>query len=164
MRGLTAEDIRNIVNSYKNFERMTDIAKRYSLTRQRIWQVLKAAGVDTTKKGAMIKVICAYCGGEFKRIRCQVRKSKNNFCSNECYYAWLSDRSSNHEPWRHGMRIGRAVASKYLYLEPEYVVHHEDGNNRNNDVSNLKVFKNSKDHLLYHRGFNTKPIWEGTTA
>lgn len=32
------------------------------------------------------------------------------------------------------------------------VVHHVDGNTRNNDVSNLKVFKSNGDHMKDHHG------------
>lgn len=162
MRGLTAEDTRNIVDSYQNLVRMKDLATRYNLTRQRIWQVLKAAGVDTAKKGG-IDVACAWCDKEFKKPRCQVRQRKRCFCSNDCYYAWLAKRSAGFEPWRHGMRIARSLVSEYFILESGYVVHHEDGNNQNNDLSNLRVFESHGDHLRYHRGFGTKPLWDGST-
>lgn len=159
MRGLTQEDKDDIVESWQNLVRMTDIAKQYDLSRQRIWQVLNAAGVDTSK--GKIIVTCDECGKEFERHKGQVRKRRRCFCSNDCYYIWLAGRSADYKPWRHGMRIARRVASEWFTLKQKNVVHHEDGNNKNNNLDNLKAFRNQADHLRYHRGFNVQPIWEG---
>lgn len=47
----------------------------------------------------------------------------------------------------------RLVMERMLgrYLRPEEVVHHKDGNKKNNDITNLVLFKNSNDHLEHHR-------------
>lgn len=37
-------------------------------------------------------------------------------------------------------------------LKDEEVVHHIDGNRRNNDPVNLMVFATNSDHVLYHKG------------
>jgi hypothetical protein len=36
------------------------------------------------------------------------------------------------------------------YLKPEEVVHHIDGNTHNDEISNLKVFKNNSEHAKHH--------------
>jgi hypothetical protein len=50
------------------------------------------------------------------------------------------------------VREHRLVMEKYLgrYLKPEEVVHHKDGNRLNNKINNLLLFKNHKEHRLYH--------------
>ena len=35
-------------------------------------------------------------------------------------------------------------------LKPDEVVHHIDGNKRNNEPSNLKVFENQAEHARFH--------------
>jgi len=156
----TVSDIDHIIQSYREFTPMTQIAKQYNVTRQRIWQILKQAGINTSKNGG-VKVTCDFCGTTFQKPRCQVRKRLHCFCSVDCYYNWLEKRKSNYEPWRHGMRIARKTVSKYFNLKDHHIVHHEDGDNKNNELWNLKIFENQGDHIRYHRGFDVTPIWEG---
>lgn len=49
----------------------------------------------------------------------------------------------------------RLVIEKILgrYLEPDEVVHHIDENRKNNEPSNLSIFRNLKDHRRYHAYF-----------
>ena len=49
----------------------------------------------------------------------------------------------------------RLVAEQYLgrYLKDSEVVHHEDRNGLNNDITNLKIFATTKDHNRYHKGY-----------
>ncbi len=56
----------------------------------------------------------------------------------------------------HGRHIHRIVAEMLLGrpLKPGEVVHHIDGNKRNNRMTNLHVFKNQAEHAKYHA--NTK--------
>jgi len=46
----------------------------------------------------------------------------------------------------------RLVMEKHLgrFLKPEEVVHHIDGNIRNNDVKNLKLFSSHGNHVAFH--------------
>ena len=94
MKRLTPTDIDNIAESYINLIRMTKIAAHYGLSRQRIWQVLQDAGVDTSKKLGGISIVCNNCGTTFKKPKCQVRKRLHCFCSNDCYYDWLAEKSA----------------------------------------------------------------------
>ena len=47
----------------------------------------------------------------------------------------------------------RLVMEKHLgrYLEPEEIVHHEDGCPDNNSLLNLELFPNSVEHIKYHK-------------
>ncbi len=60
----------------------------------------------------------------------------------------------------------RLVVEKKLgrFLKPEEVVHHIDGNKRNNDINNLMVFKSSSEHLSFHNrtrnGFTNQTLKE----
>ena len=159
---LTHQDEQEIAHAYeKLLIPCAELSKGYGVTRQRIWQILQGAGVDTTKKGGLL-VICDYCHKEFKKPRCRVRAQFHNFCSSDCYYAWLADRSKNWKPWRHGIGTARRkVAEAGFNLQDSHVVHHEDGDSRNNSVENLRVFNSQEDRLKYHRGFAVIPIWEG---
>jgi hypothetical protein len=46
----------------------------------------------------------------------------------------------------------RLIMEKYIgrYLQPEEVVHHENENTSDNRISNLKLFKNNREHKKYH--------------
>jgi hypothetical protein len=46
----------------------------------------------------------------------------------------------------------RLVMEKHLgrYLLPTEVVHHEDGDVRNNDLGNLRLFASQTEHMRYH--------------
>lgn len=52
----------------------------------------------------------------------------------------------------YGRHAHRVIAEQMLgrKLKPDEVVHHIDGNKRNNEPSNLKVFKNQAEHARFH--------------
>jgi len=123
---------------------------------------LKQAGIDS-KQGTWVDLECPECGTEFKTGRSRARKSSGNYCSDTCYYK--SRATTNCKESRQGQRIGRQVGSQYFEMPPKSVVHHEDGDDHNNDLSNLRVFASQSDHLKYHHGVNAvTPIWDGRTA
>jgi len=145
---------------------MEDLALKYDRTRQGIWKLLKRNGINPADY-AMIKVSCTACGCEVVKHRYRLRIQRYVFCDQECYYAFIEGRQQgSYFGNRWGMKVARAIVSSHFELLPGYVVHHEDRNNSNNGVDNLRVFANNGDHVRYHRwskdGVEVKPIWDGS--
>ena len=142
---------------------MIDLAARYGVSRMAIWKALQRSGVPTSKAVAgHVKTFCVECAAPVDHTRKVFKKAKHIFCSQECYFRWLSRHEIDH-PFitrRQGLRIARKVMSQYLVLLPGYVVHHEDRNQNNNDPHNLKVFSCNADHISYRDGSGL-PIWDG---
>jgi hypothetical protein len=159
---LTDKEIVDIINGYTvDLTPMIELAKRYGITRQGIYKVLKRAGIDIAGSGKLL-VSCSCCGKEFEKHRCQVRLRLHVFCSPECYKAWLQHGNGNplimH---RQSSRTARAIVSEHFALRPGNIVHHEDRNQYNNMLYNLRVFVNQGDHVRYHRGANVPVLWDG---
>ncbi len=164
---LTDKEKVNIVDRYTNhLVPMIILAAQYGITRQGIHKVLTQAGVNTHKGpggAAQIHYSCTVCGKESIMTRAYFRRRKHVFCGEECYFAWLHHGNGNplimH---RNSSRTARAIVSDHFALRPEHIVHHEDRNQYNNELSNLKVFSYSGDHLRYHRGFIVPVLWDGS--
>ncbi len=161
------DHIEEIVERYAvNLEPMISIAKSFKCTRQAVFYALKRAGIDTRKKVmGSYQTSCTYCGKLHRRTRANVRKFKHHFCSAECYNEWLDmgrKPGNKYIEYAHGRTEARKIVSCYIELLPEYIVHHEDRNQRNNEVRNLKVFASQGDHTKYHRGFRVPIIWDGS--
>lgn len=158
---LRQKDKVDIIKAYESdLTPMVDLAKRYGITRQGIYKVLKSAGVDTTKR--KIPVSCTTCGNPVDRTKARIRRQLHHFCDQVCYNIFLEvGNGSLSLPNRHGTRIARLVVSRFFSLQEGHIVHHEDRNQLNNKPNNLKVFANQGDHIRYHRGFDVKPLWEG---
>ena len=153
----------DIITMYNNLEKVDDIAKKYNRTRQGIYKLLKCNGIDTSKK--KIQVSCCACGKEISKNKSAVRRQKNLFCGNECYYAFLQAGNGNaYKRSAAGCRAAREIVAKVFELKEGYIVHHEDRNNWNNNLYNLKVFANQGDHVRYHRlgPDYVQPIWDGS--
>lgn len=162
-RIVTPENEVNIINEYNNLTPMITLAKQYGITRQGIYKILRRNGVDTTKR--RLPVTCDVCGKQHLRTKCQIRNRTHMFCSPECYYAYLD--AGNGKPyiaWRHGGRIARQRISEVFDLQPDHIVHHEDRNQYNNSLDNLRVFACQGDHVRYHRGISITPLWDGSGA
>lgn len=145
---------------------MTEIGKKYGVTRQGIWKILAKNGVDTKKSGtnARPEVSCHHCGTVFKTWRMRVRKENNLYCSKKCYYEHLACLRTGSVLSRYGMMTARKVVSEYFELKGGMVVHHVDGNDTNNEVSNLVVYATNGDHTRAHRGYPAMPVWVGADA
>jgi predicted RNA-binding Zn-ribbon protein involved in translation (DUF1610 family) len=140
---------------------MQQIADKIGYSKCYVGQRLKAAGISS-EQGEWVDVECAECGSNFKVERARSRKSANKYCTDACYFAARA--TTNYKPNYQGQRIGRKVVSGYFVLPPGSIVHHEDGDNLNNDPFNLRVFASQSDHLKYHHGVNpVTPIWDGRT-
>jgi hypothetical protein len=155
---LTDDQELAIVSCFKELGRVAYLAKEYGMSRQAIYKVLKRHGVETPRVSIMA-VSCSQCGAEMMRHRYRVRKFKHMFCTEDCYFDWLN--RNNYKANRHGQRIGRKVVAQHFELKAGHVVHHVDGDNKNNGIENLMVFRNQGDHVRYHRGFDVAPIWAG---
>lgn len=79
-------------------------------------------------------------------VRAKLRKSRLNTGKGVSYKKLFG---------RHEHRV---VAEKILgrKLKPGEIVHHIDGNKRNNDPSNLIIFRNQAEHLEWHRKFDKR--------
>lgn len=157
------------------------------LTRARVSQITRQMGLKT--KPRKITIACEMCGTEFTKFRILIVRSKHHYCSRECaatarlkFSPWFPcqvcqkpcrkrycsqkcyhsvRQDGRYQPWREGQRKARKAVSKYFNLVRGNVVHHEDRDNRNNDLSNLRVFRNQSDHMAYHHGSPVVPLWDG---
>lgn len=158
---LTKNDKIYIIIAYQELTPMIQLANKFNVSRQAIYKILKQAGIDTTKHG--LPVSCTTCGRELIRDKFQIRKQKNHFCNEQCYFAFLQ--AGNGFPYiqnRQGQRIARSLVSKHFDLRDNYIVHHENRNCLDNRLKNLKVFCNQGDHIRHHRGFDVEPLWDGS--
>ena len=161
----TDRDVVDIVRAYTvDLISMITLAKQYHMTRQGIWKILKRVGIDTSKaSNGRIAVSCTVCGQETTYNRARFKVTKHPFCGEQCYHAWLKHGNGNplimH---RHSGRIARTIVSKYFALTDKMIVHHEDRNQYNNTLDNLRVFANQGDHIRYHRDFIVLILWDGS--
>lgn len=125
---------------------LRQIAKKVGISAPAINQRLKKAGI-TAKDGTYINKKCRFCANPLKVARSRARRSQNSFCNPQCKGAYNSD--PNSYGWKYGSRLSRVIVSRYFKLEPGMVIRYKDGNEINNDISNLQVV--SKDNKI---------IWE----
>ncbi len=126
---------------------LEQIGRFFEVSRTAVKKFLNKYGVNTSK--GQFFIICDNCGVKSFRPRCQIRGKIHKFCSDKCYYEFINN--PEYLQNRHGQRIGRKrVEEKFGYI-PEFVLHHKDGNDLNNELSNLVVFKNHSDHMKFHR-------------
>lgn len=128
---------------------LQQIGDHYGVSRQAVKQYLNRRGVYTGKGQWFIK--CDQCGIKVFKPRCQIRGKMHKFCSPECYYKFINN--PDYIANRHGQRIARyTIKEKFgLNIHEFMVVHHQDSNTLNNEVSNLVVFNSQSDHMKYHR-------------
>ena len=76
-----------------------------------------------------------------KEVREKVRQSQLNRGECKTYQKY------------HGKHTHRVVMEQMIGrpLKKGEIVHHIDGNKRNNDPSNLMLFKNQSEHCKYHK-------------
>jgi len=138
------------------------IAPIAGVSRQWIWRILKTCGVDTGKGeggATRVKFECDFCGKPSEMHRARWRSNIKHYCCEPCYFASLEN--PGYHPWRQGQRLARAIVSQYFNLQNGNVVHHKDGDNRNNDRSNLAIYQFQADHMNHHRNGKAQPIWDG---
>ena len=140
---------------------LREIGLQVGLSPQAIAKRLKKAGVEI-KAGTWVHRRCGFCGSDLKIRRGKARRSEQSYCNSRCYgAAWSSPGSFE---WRHGTRLARAIVEKYYPLTSEMVVDHKNGDERNNDLANLRVFANQSDHMRSHHGHHVLPLWDGAAV
>lgn len=131
----------------------------------------------------MIDTLCAWC---FRSIKVYPSKyGVNNYCCASCRKAAMSMRDKENNPKLmtdavrkklHDSRLGsgegktyektygrhthRVVAESMLgrHLIPGEVVHHIDGDKRNNSPENLMVFSSQSEHAKWHAAQKKKEV------
>jgi hypothetical protein len=158
------------LHQWVNVQRLPirDIEHRSGMCRQSIIKRLKQSGQFVPRKqaggapGVHITVNCYFCQREIRKRTKLARKVMRNFCNEDCYYAQIA--MSGYNPWRQGSRIARALVAQRFALDKDHIVHHKDGDQRNNDVSNLAVYASNAEHMAHHRGRTVLPLWDGAQA
>ena len=127
----------------------------------------------------LIECVCEYCGQSFTRRPSDVFYHKNRFCSNGCRGRAMAGNKNQcygkfgeeHPAYKGGTRIDpkgyeriyvngkEHLYHRYVFeessastLDPEEVIHHEDGDRLNNEISNLRWYRTRGDHRRYHAG------------
>ena len=138
---------------------MRQIAKLCGLSAAAVLKRLRSVGI-TSSQGEWVNTQCGFCGKDLKVRRAKARKNIENYCSTSCYAG--SRANPNFHYWRHGTRLARLIVGMYFKLTPEMIVHHKDGDDRNNNLTNLAVFANQSDHMKHHHGKRAVTfIWDG---
>lgn len=162
---VSTQDLVVWVNEYR--WPMAEVVAKSGMTRQGVYKRLKAAGCLVKRRekggapGVMTQVPCAFCGVILtRRIKRLIQgRMLRQFCNTTCYFASLS--TSGYRESRHGARLARVIVAQHFPLESQHIVHHKDGNQRNNDRSNLMVFASQAAHMAHHRGRTVAPLWDG---
>lgn len=154
----------NAINAWKMYlsgRSVSGIARYYSVSRIAVWKAWKKMGYETS--GFRVQRACEWCGSVVLQRRNRALNAKRAFCTQEHYLEWVKARGESYRPWRQGQRRAHAAVASYVQLQAGNVVHHHDGDNRNNRIDNLAVFATQADHMSYERGGDAKPIWDGYT-
>ena len=122
--------------------------------------------IDNTRAGGplppaeLVPLACSHCDTPMGQRRVSWGLDSRVFCGQRCYYAYR--RNPKFIQSRHGTRKARALVAKVFALRPEHVVDHRDGDERNNNIGNLRVYASQSDHMKMHHGKScVDPLWDG---
>jgi hypothetical protein len=159
----TRDEIHDIIVEYRdNHARMSDLSRVYGMTRQGIYKLLHAHGIDTGK-GQRIKVPCQVCGAVMLKHRSRARMKQHFFCSDECLWAWKKVKTESYRPDNYHSRMGVKIVTA-LFPEFNHAIHslhYIDGDREHNNKKNLEVYATEKEHLRRHLKEEIEPIWRG---
>jgi hypothetical protein len=129
---------------------MQEIGDMLGLSRQRICQLIKYFGIDTST-ATVFHAICDHCSKPFIAKRGHFKQRFTHFCSPACYYLQRASMST-YVVSRQGQREARTIMETQINrrLTSSEVVHHIDGDCNNNDISNLMLFISHSEHLRFH--------------
>ena len=133
------------ITMWKALKSTGEIAIKYKVTRQAVKKYLNRQGISTAK--GQFYIACEVCGKKMHRSRRYIRKARHHFCSFACYMKFIENPKYNQ--YRQGQKIARKILTGFGLKD--FVAHHRDGDDKNNDMSNLLAFKSQADHMAYHR-------------
>jgi hypothetical protein len=145
----------NVVRYWRAGYSLRMIGGLYGASAMGVKKHLNRLGVDTGRVCLHFETICAHCGRVCRvpRYRYRVALERPWYCSQGCRVGVSGGRAFG----------GRRVISVFLRLRRGWVVHHEDGDDGNNELANLIVFRGQGDHLRWHRCGGEKsgviPVW-----
>jgi hypothetical protein len=141
---------------------MAQVAKKVGMSPMGVWRRLKKAGVEDSR----VEVECGWCGILFKKGRATWRKSTYHFCCVPCCTEWTRvERGNGFKENKESCKRARKLVKEWFDLkggQDGNIVHHVDGNEGNNELSNLWVFENHADHHRFHLDGGAEPIWKGS--
>lgn len=162
-----------IVSMYASGSPVSEIQQSSGgISRQAVYNVLKAAGVDKGRR-EVIDCVCQFCGEQFKKPRSHFKgEYSGKYCSNVCFHASrsLSGSYSNRggtsyeqmvqelsgktsTSWRRESR--KVLADSGITLTDGQVVHHINGKRWDNRPENLRVFGSQSEHMRFHHQLRT---------
>ena len=127
---------------------MEEIGEILGISRQGVFNRFKRCRIDKSS-GERFEVNCDYCGRIFSITRKKWRGSRKHFCSHGCHSKYM--RNEEFRAYKSGQMMGRGVMEKRLGrgLMDGEVVYHVDGDEGNNDWSNLMLFS-SHGEMMKH--------------
>jgi HNH endonuclease len=143
---------------YIKHVRIGDIASRYGMTRQAVFKILRKLGIDTSCRQGLVRP-CGACGEPVWCRRAKTRQ-QNVFCDSTCYHLWHKLNYTGIVS-RYNGRRAREIVSCLTTIPTGAVVHHANGDPRDNRTCNLMLLASSRDHVRIHKGFKVKPVWIG---